>query len=188
MSVQWSCRCGETQLSVTPGKGDRLMCYCKYCQAFAHYLDAAEILDDAGGSDIYSTVPSRIEVVRGAENLTCLRQTDKGAVRWYTSCCNTPMANTLPSGGVPFFSLILNEGVDAGALGPISMVVNSAGATGPIAQSGKGALSAGLGMLGRALTERLAGRTASPLFGPDRKPSVTPMRVRTGPDAPAPGA
>lgn len=44
----------------------------------------------------------------------------KGLMRWHTSCCRTPVGNTLPTAGVPFIGLIhafIRE--PRAALGPV---------------------------------------------------------------------
>jgi hypothetical protein len=69
---------------------------CIDCQTFAHYLDADKrVLDEHGGTEIYQTSPSKITFTKGNENIKCLRLSPKGTTRWYTSCCNTPIANTI---------------------------------------------------------------------------------------------
>src|SRR5262245_45837150 len=50
------CRCGHVHgvaSEVAPFNGFRLVCYCKDCQAFARFLDRPEVLDAAGGTDIF---------------------------------------------------------------------------------------------------------------------------------------
>src|SRR6185436_6305502 len=63
---------------------------------------------------------------RGIENLRCLRLSDKGMLRWYAGCCNTPVANSMPSAKTPFAGVIHNilkfsrsTGSREAVLGPI---------------------------------------------------------------------
>jgi hypothetical protein len=85
---------------------DRVVCYCKSCQAFAHFLGReSEILDELGGSDIVQTRPSKLTFTDGAGSLACMRLTEKGMLRWYAACCMTPVGNTLPTGKVAFVGL-----------------------------------------------------------------------------------
>jgi hypothetical protein len=47
------CRCGSVRgiaSEFARASGFRLVCYCKDCQAFARFLDRADVLDAAGGS------------------------------------------------------------------------------------------------------------------------------------------
>lgn len=71
------------------------MCYCKDCQAFAYWLNPAPAaLDEAGGSDIIATLPSLVKIEQGIEALACVSFSDTGLLRWYASCCRTPIGNT----------------------------------------------------------------------------------------------
>jgi len=104
------CSCGTLRgvaRGVSPSRGNRVICYCGDCQSFAHFLGRAhEILDARGGTDIFQTSPARLEITQGQERLACMRLTPKGLVRWYASCCNTPIGNTLVTPQVPFIGLI----------------------------------------------------------------------------------
>jgi hypothetical protein len=89
---------------VSPSSGNRLICYCDDCQAFARFLGHAEIMDSAGGTDIFQMAPARFEIAHEADALRCLRLSPKGLFRWYTDCCRTPVGNTLPR--FPFVGVI----------------------------------------------------------------------------------
>ncbi len=55
MNAEFRCRCGEVRGIVTdasPHTANRVVCYCDDCQAFAHRLGRADLLDAHGGSDI----------------------------------------------------------------------------------------------------------------------------------------
>lgn len=107
--IELKCLCGQVQgtlRSVNPKAGTRVKCYCKSCQEFANHLDKGNhILDERGGSDIYQVAPNRITITTGGEHVKCLRLTPKGLLRWYASCCNTPIANTV-SAKFPFVGII----------------------------------------------------------------------------------
>jgi hypothetical protein len=79
---------------VSPSNGFRFICYCKDCQAFAHFLERPDVLDPAGGTDIFQMPPGRVKLTAGTETVRCLRRSDKGVLRWYTDCCRTPIGNT----------------------------------------------------------------------------------------------
>jgi hypothetical protein len=102
------CRCGTLKGIVeNPRSGNRVICYCKDCQAFAHYLGRAQdVLDERGGSDVIQILPKNITFIRGLEALACLRLTEKGLLRWYTRCCNTPIGNTLTTPKMSFVGLL----------------------------------------------------------------------------------
>jgi hypothetical protein len=67
-----------------------------------------ETLDAQGGSEVVQTLPKNITFTQGLEALACLRLTDKGMVRWYASCCKTPIGNTLENYKISFIGLLHN--------------------------------------------------------------------------------
>lgn len=85
---------------------NRVVCYCDDCQAFAHYLGRAEVLDAHGGTEAVQMSPAYLEIAEGADELRAMRLTPKGLLRWYTGCCRTPVGNTLATAGLPFLSLV----------------------------------------------------------------------------------
>ena len=96
--VQVRCRCGEVVGVVTnasPQKVNRVICYCDDCQAFAHHLGRADLLNAQGGSDIVQVAPASLTFVKGQNRIAGVRLTPKGLFRWHTTCCNTPVGNTL---------------------------------------------------------------------------------------------
>lgn len=92
-------------IDVTPSSGTRIVCYCGDCQAFARFLDHPGTTDTFGGTDISQMAPSRMSITDGADQLRCVRLSDKGMFRWYAGCCRTPIGNTLGP-RVPFVGLI----------------------------------------------------------------------------------
>jgi hypothetical protein len=94
--------------SVTPGSGNRCICYCDDCQSFACFLERADsILDPSGGTDIFQMSPARLEISAGRENLACMQlRPGSNTVRWYASCCRTPIGNTPAEHRVPFVGVI----------------------------------------------------------------------------------
>jgi hypothetical protein len=90
---------------VSPSTGFRFVCYCKDCQAFAHFLERADVLDPAGGTDIFQMPPGRVKLAAGTDAMRCLRLSNK-VLRWYTDCCRTPIANTAAEPRFPVAALI----------------------------------------------------------------------------------
>ena len=105
--AEFRCRCGEvggTVADASPKTVNRVGCYCDDCQAFAHWLRRADLLDVQGLSDIVQVAPATFAITRGQDRIKGVRLTPKGLYRWYASCCNTPVGNTLtPS--VPFVGI-----------------------------------------------------------------------------------
>lgn len=129
------CRCGAvrgTARDVAPKTTNRCVCYCKDCQAFAHFLGRAdEVLDAHGGTEILQMSQAKVSFSAGAEQLAAVRLTANGMIRWCACCCNTPIGNTL-SGGMPFIGVIrafIAESSPA-ALGPLRGRANKQSAKG----------------------------------------------------------
>lgn len=139
-----ACRCGAfagAVSQVSAGAGNRAVCYCDDCQAFAHYLGAqSTALDAQGGTDIFQMSPARLTVAQGLDRLACIRITPKGPLRWYTECCRSPVGNTAPTRQLPIVGVILSSvqadprALDA-VLGPVRARVMVRYAKGPVPDS-----------------------------------------------------
>lgn len=132
-----SCACGTLKGALRhPGKAGRGICYCKDCQAFARFLGKpGEILDPMGGTDVVATLGQRVTISEGREALACMSLSPKGTLRWYASCCNTPIGNTLRNYRLPYVGLVHSCLESAGArmddaFGPSRMRVNTGSAIG----------------------------------------------------------
>lgn len=110
MSHPIQCKCGFLKGTIANVKNaNRVKCYCRDCQAFAHFLgEETDILDQLGGTDIVQMLPKNISFTQGTEVLACMRLTETGLLRWYTTCCNTPIGNTLPDYRMSFIGLVHN--------------------------------------------------------------------------------
>src|ERR1700734_1859352 len=96
LNLSLRCRCGHVRgvaRDVSPSAGFRLICYCKDCQAFARILERPEVLDAAGGTDIFQMALWRLKLRVGADALRCLRFSHS-VVRWCGGCCRTPIINS----------------------------------------------------------------------------------------------
>jgi hypothetical protein len=82
-----------------------VVCYCDDCQAFAHWLRRADVLDDKGGSDIVQVAPAALSFQRGQDRIACVRLGEKGLYRFYASCCHTPLGNTVGP-AIPFVGIV----------------------------------------------------------------------------------
>jgi len=102
------CRCGRMRgvaSNVSPSSGFRFVCYCRDCQAFARFLGRADVLDRAGGTDIFHMPPARVKLTAGTDALRCLCLSGK-VLRWYAECCRTPIANTPARPGFPVIGMV----------------------------------------------------------------------------------
>jgi Family of unknown function (DUF6151) len=151
------CKCGRVRgiaSEFAPASGFRLVCYCKDCQAFARFLDRADVLDPAGGTDIVQLPPGRVQLTAGIDAVRSLRFSNK-VFRWYTGCCRTPIANTAFSARVPIVGLV-HSFISVGAeglsrneildeiLGPPLCRIYERSATGPLPPNAPASPSLGL--------------------------------------------
>lgn len=120
-------------------------------------------------------LPSRVEITSGVENVACARLSAKGLHRWYASCCNTPLANTVSTPRVPLVGLWRPNFDTLEAIGPVVTQVFTRMALpgGPVKDKGIARLLGGL--LKRTLAEYATGRVhKNPFFNKDRALIVTP--------------
>ncbi len=118
VDIPLRCRCGRTAgvaRAVSPSGGFRFVCYCKDCQAFARFLERPDILDAAGGTDIFQMPSGQVTFTAGFEALRCLCLSSK-VLRWYSDCCRTPIANTAADPRFPVVALI-HSIMDCAAVG-----------------------------------------------------------------------
>lgn len=169
----------------------RAVCYCRDCRMFAHFLGRAEtILDRHGGTEALLLSQARLRIDRGHERLACMRLTPRGLLRWYTTCCQTPLGNVLAQRRLPYLGL-LHAGIDYDALGatpdqvhgPVGVRIHGrhieGAADAPAAARGI-PLGAALALGARVLGWSVRGdHRRSPLFDPATGAPVAEPRVLT---------
>jgi hypothetical protein len=179
-----SCRCGEVEGVVTnasPQNVNRVVCYCDDCQAFLHQLGRADLLDAKGGTDIVQLAPASLTFTRGQDRIAGIRLTPKGLLRWHTTCCNTPVGNTLTP-AIPFVGIAAQtfgpERAQSAFGAPIGAILGKyAIGTAPVGSTG-----INLGLLLRAITKvlgwRLRGRAwPHPFFDQKTREPIYPLTV-----------
>jgi len=128
--VELGCVCGTVKgtLKVVPNAFFHVQCLCCDCQNFASHLNNQKnILDEHGGSDLLQTYPQFMTITQGKEKIYGVQLANKGLFRWYTACCNMPLANTMNSSTVPFVGVTVtlmkfsSEQEKRQTLGPITM-------------------------------------------------------------------
>lgn len=177
------CSCGKLRGELTDtGGANHARCYCRSCQAFAGYVGRAdEVLDGLGGTEVIQTSPSKVVITEGADQLACLRLTQKGLLRWYAACCRTPVGNTLATPKVAFVGLIHSclEGEGQPPLdqvfGPVKAVANTSGARSRDKPKQTGLGPAILRLLAMGARARLTGAwRRTPFFRAGGEPVVQP--------------
>jgi hypothetical protein len=179
------CRCGTLRGSVAePRSANRAVCYCKDCQAFAHFLGRTnDVLDERGGSEVIQVLPKNVTVTQGIEKLASIRLTPKGLVRWYAGCCNTPVGNTLATPTFSFIGLVHTclEKADVSldeAFGPVTAWVNTKSAKGNPKPEQKGIGSSVVWFIGTTLKARFNGDyRRTPFFRADTGAPIVAPRV-----------
>jgi hypothetical protein len=177
-----ACRCGTLKGSLeNPRKAVRGICYCKDCQAFAHFLgQAGTVLDAQGGSDVLAVHPGAVQFSQGQHALACMSLSDKGMLRWYASCCNTPIGNTGRDPKMAHVGLLhscMGSSVHdiERDFGPVRMRVQTRSARGDPKPRQHGLLAVLPGFALRLLAARIGGSWRhTPFFGADGMPVVTP--------------
>lgn len=175
MNHPLSCKCGILKGIVAhPERVNRAICYCRDCQAFAHFLGRAdEVLDANGGTDVIQTIPAHLTFTQGQQQLACMRLTEKGLVRWYTRCCNTPIGNTSADFRISFIGLIHNclddndKSLDD-SFGAVRMWSFTKGAKKPVKSRTPTMVAGILRLIGMVFRARITGAyKQTPLFSPD---------------------
>ncbi|MFO6465408.1 DUF6151 family protein [Jannaschia sp. KMU-145] len=86
----FACRCGELRgvvADVAPADYTHIACHCADCRSAYTHLGLA----DPEKVEILQTAQDRIRITQGGENLRIMRLSPKGALRWYATCCDTPL-------------------------------------------------------------------------------------------------
>jgi hypothetical protein len=167
--------------NASPRTVNRVTCYCDDCQAFAHQLGRADLLDEKGGSDIVQVAPATLHFTQGQDSIAGVRLSPKGLYRWHTTCCNTPIGNTL-NPAVPFVGLMAQTfdvpQVDE-VVGPPTGAIQGKYAVGEAPAGSTGFnLSLILGAIGKVLGWRLGGKTwPHPFFARDTRAPIYPITV-----------
>jgi hypothetical protein len=87
-----------------------------------------------GGTDVVATLPSCVQLTGGLDALACMSLTEKGLLRWYASCCRTPIGNTMGDYRFPYVGLVHSclgspAAIDS-SFGPVRMRVHTKSAKG----------------------------------------------------------
>ncbi|HEY8360465.1 MAG TPA: DUF6151 family protein [Ramlibacter sp.] len=108
MNHRFQCRCGTVHGEIAQAEGAvRAACYCGDCQAYAHLIgQAPRVLDALGGTEVVATQPRHVRLASGTQGLACLSLSPRGLLRWYASCCSTPIANTPRDWKLPYVGMM----------------------------------------------------------------------------------
>ncbi|KZN57857.1 hypothetical protein N474_07710 [Pseudoalteromonas luteoviolacea CPMOR-2] len=140
--LNFQCDCGAVTGKVASQGAffrNRVVCYCDDCQAFVNHLGHEKSLNPYGGTDVFQVSASQVSITSGQEHLKCMKITAKGVHRWYASCCNAPIGNTINAKWplVGFISTCIVEDLEK-TVGPIKGSVFCKFANQPIPNEVKG--------------------------------------------------
>jgi hypothetical protein len=182
------CRCGTLKGYVSPpDMANRAVCYCKDCQAFAHFLDRPDdaVLNDLGGTEIVATLPKHVHFTQGLDSLVCMSLSEQGLLRWYARCCNTPIGNTPRDFKISYVGLIhscLAKRAPSlqDSFGPVRMVLQTKSARGQVKSTPVSNFVTLLRIMKSVIATRISGSYKSnPFFVEDSGTPIKEPRVLT---------
>lgn len=174
------CKCGAVRGHLEgAGVSSRLICYCTDCRAFARFLGrAADVLDVQGGTEIVQVALPRLRFSQGLDQVAAVRLGEKGAIRWYASCCKTPIGNTMADPKIAFVGLI-HSSLDRARMNEdfrtTIALVNTGSALGDPKPRQRGLPGVVARFIWIVLATRISGRyKSSQLFNNSGSPKVVP--------------
>jgi hypothetical protein len=188
MNHPLQCQCGTLKGYVTPpDMANRAVCYCKDCQAFAHFLERADdaMLNELGGTEIVATLPRHVHFTQGLEALVCMSLSEQGLLRWYTSCCNTPIGNTPRDFKISYVGLLhscLAKRAPSlqDSFGPVRMVLQTKSAKGQVKSTPISNFVTLLRLMKSMIATRISGSYKwNPFFVEDSGSPIKQPRVLT---------
>jgi hypothetical protein len=161
----------------------RAVCYCTDCQAYARFLRTPGVVDQDGGTEVVASLPKHVHFTAGLEVLGCMSLSERGLLRWYSSCCNTPVGNTprnpkLPYVGVIHSCLETSLPTIESSFGPLHMAVNTKSARNKVRSTPIASTVGLLTLMKVVLRARLTGEyKINPFFMPGSRISIRQPRV-----------
>lgn len=127
------CTCGSvrgTLRDVSPSTVQNLVCHCADCRTFLRHLGRADdLLTEHGGTEVVHSTPARMSLTEGTHHVGLIRLSPNGLLRFYATCCNTPLGAMLDDPQQAFVSIarcILPEDADAHLGAPVGVRARSA--------------------------------------------------------------
>lgn len=172
-TLGFACRCGTLRgevEDVSPSAYTNIVCHCADCRSAYTHLGLA----DPEKVGILQTTQDRIRITQGGEKLRVFRLSPKGALRWYATCCDTPLFYTPLKPRLVHVGLNTDRLDTPDAVGPVSAKAFVPAGDGKTRNEGLGR------MVGRMVT-RMAAKNLSgewrdtPFFDEEGMPAVPPQ-------------
>ena len=138
-----------------------------------------EVLDQQGGTETVQVAQPRVQFLQGEDRLAAVRLSENGMLRWYASCCNTPIGNTMANPKISFMGLI-HASLDHAAMdkdfGTAIAILNTDTALGEPKPTQRGLMKLLTRFLWIVVATRITGRHKnSQLFNASGSPRVVPL-------------
>jgi hypothetical protein len=171
-TLGFACICGQLRgelYDISPAAYTRILCHCADCRSAYTHLGLA----DPEKVDILQTTQDRVRIQQGGENLRVFRHTPRGALRWYATCCGTPLFHT------PLRQRLVHVGMNADRLDQpddVGRIMAETFIPGPGGkQTHKGMVRMVSRMVSRMAAKNLSGEwRGTPFFGDDGAPAREP--------------
>ncbi len=180
--IAFSCTCGALRghLDVaSPRAGNHAICHCPDCRAASIHLGQPDPAPE--GVEVWQTAPDHLHITTGAEHLALMQLSPNGLYRWYASCCNAPLFNTLRKPRLAFVGVIADRLEDTAPLGPLIGRSFMKGTDGKYRHEGFNRI--GLRLMQMMLSANISGRwRKTPFFdetgAPVAEPTVLTLEQR----------
>ncbi|UWQ17287.1 GFA family protein [Jannaschia sp. M317] len=169
----FACTCGQLRGEITdisPSAYTNIVCHCEDCRSAYTHLGLA----DPEKVGILQTTQDRIHITQGGEFLRVFRLSAKGALRWFATCCDTPLFYT------PLKPRMVHVGINTDRLDTPD-AVGAVMAEGFIPAPGGKQRHKGLGRMAGRMVTRMAAKNLSgewrntPFFDDTNAPTVPPQ-------------
>ena len=174
--LEFACACGKLHGHVTPDavtSGAHVVCYCRDCRAAQLYM--AQPDPAPGPVDLFQTTPDSL-TLEGQENLGLFRLSPRGTMRWYATCCNTPLFNTATTPKFPFVGIQVARMSTPQRVGPVIAQAFAPKPGGTTTHKGLGRVI--LKMLPQILATRISGRwRQTPFFDVETGKPVATAKI-----------
>jgi len=118
--LELSCSCGKLRGHISADaarSGAHVVCYCRDCRATELYFKQPD--PAPGPVDLFQTMPDALTITQGGEHIGLFRLSPRGTMRWYATCCNTPLFNTSSTAKFPFVGINVASITTPEQLGPV---------------------------------------------------------------------